>query len=392
VKRFFLNTMRARRRALQQRAHFDTWDVFSSSEFPEIKWEIPRAIAALLTSAQSKTSYFDAAGERVTEANAPGRYGAMLEIISDGAVLYRKFVTLFRASSDVDHRLPVDSNALPNALGISADIQRVHAEAIHEFKATTKHVGYKYTPSSAELLASLFEAKAADGAFKGRTRPSASCAEWWFGVQKQHGLLKHRYHIDLPADYGQDATTRWPLVLFLHGSGERGLDLEAVRDQGPPRLVRAGCAFPFILVSPQCDPGAWWQPVAVVDLLNEIRKKYNVDDARVYLTGLSMGGFGTWFTAMHFPERFAAIAPICGGGDPRDADLVKDVPLWAFHGMEDRVVKPESTTHMVDALNAIGGDPKMTLYDGVGHNSWDKAYAGDTLYTWLLGHTLKQLG
>lgn len=384
--------MRARRRAVQQRAHVDTWDVFSSSEFPEIQWELPRAVAALMTSAQSTTSYFDAAGARVTEARALGRYGAMLEVISDGVVLYRKFVTLFRASSEVDQRLPVDSNALPNALGISADIQRVHADAIREFKATAKRMGYRYHPSAAELLASLYEAKAADGVFKGRTRPSASCSEWWFGVQKQHGLLKHRYHIDLPADDGPQATTRWPLVIFLHGSGERGLDLEVVRDQGPPRLVGEGRAFPFILVSPQCDPGAWWQPIAVVDLLDEVRRKYNVDETRVYLTGLSMGGFGTWFTAMHFPERFAAIAPVCGGGDPRDADLVKDVPVWAFHGMQDRVVIPESTTHMVDALNAIGGDPKMTLYDGVGHASWGRAYAGDPLYAWLLEHTLKQSG
>ena len=124
-------------------------------------------------------------------------------------------------------------------------------------------------------------------------------------------------------------------------------------------------------------------------ILADVEKEFNTDKKRTYLTGLSMGGYGTWSLAAAFPDRWAAIAPVCGGGDPKSADKIKDIPCWCFHGGADPVVKPAQSTAMIDALKKVGGKPKYTEYEGVGHNSWDKAYGTDELYTWLLEHKKK---
>src|SRR5699024_6921671 len=125
------------------------------------------------------------------------------------------------------------------------------------------------------------------------------------------------YLLYLPQDYKETGYKRWPLVLFLHGAGERGNDLEAVKKNGLPKLVEEGRDFPFIIVSPQCPAGLWWSTDDLNLLLNDLIQRYEVDIDRIYATGLSMGGFGTWEMAIRFPDRFAAIAPICGGGDPK---------------------------------------------------------------------------
>jgi predicted peptidase len=202
------------------------------------------------------------------------------------------------------------------------------------------------------------------------------------------------YLLYLPGDYQARGTKRWPLMLFLHGAGERGANLWQVATHGPPKIVRKKTDFPFIVVSPQCPPGQTWSNATLLALLEDVTRKYQVDEGRVYLTGLSMGGFGTWSLGLEHPERFAAIAPICGGGDTikvllPDADkarALKTLGVWAFHGGKDPVVNPEESRRMIEALKRIGNDAKLTIYPEAGHDSWTEAYDDPALYDWLLEH------
>ncbi len=201
-------------------------------------------------------------------------------------------------------------------------------------------------------------------------------------------VMKIDYLLYLPKDYGK-TQDKWPLMIFLHGAGERGSDLNKVKVHGPPKLVERGKDLPFIIVSPQCPPGHWWptKVETVMALIDEIVEKYNVDESRIYLTGLSMGGYGTWAIACAHPERFAAIVPICGGGQPYLASRLQDVPVWAFHGEKDPVVPVRESQRMVAVVNAAGGNARLTVYPDAQHDSWTQTYDNPDLYTWLLSHT-----
>jgi predicted peptidase len=196
------------------------------------------------------------------------------------------------------------------------------------------------------------------------------------------------YLLYLPAGY-EASRTKWPLVLFLHGAGESGSDLSKVKVHGPPKLVEAGREFPFILVSPQC-PGRGWNPESLNALLDDLTRKYRVDKNRVYLTGLSMGGYGTWALAEAHPEKFAAIAPICGGGNPATARKLAKLPIWVFHGAKDPTVPIARSNEMVEALKAVGADVKFTVYPDAGHDSWTETYNNPEFYFWLLAQTRKK--
>jgi predicted peptidase len=199
--------------------------------------------------------------------------------------------------------------------------------------------------------------------------------------------VKCDYLLFLPQDYGKDKDKRWPLILFLHGSGERGSDLNKVKVHGPPKVVESTKKdLPFIVVSPQCPEGQWWDPDVLAALLDDIAANYSVDASRVYLTGLSMGGYGTWETAIEYPERFAAIAPICGGGNPFKADRIKAVPTWVFHGEKDEGVPIRKSEEMVEALKRAGGNVEFTRYPDAGHDSWTVTYDNPALYEWFLKH------
>jgi len=192
------------------------------------------------------------------------------------------------------------------------------------------------------------------------------------------------YLLYLPADYEQQDA--WPLVMFLHGAGERGDDLELVKKHGPPKLVENGKQFPFILVSPQCARGDWWssKPLELMALVDEISEKYKVDESRVYLTGLSMGGFGTWMLAAYAPERFAAIIPICGGGEVLATRALRNMPTWVFHGAKDPVVPLTRSEVMVTALERSNKQVKFTVYPDALHDSWTATYDNPEVYQWLL--------
>ncbi len=198
-----------------------------------------------------------------------------------------------------------------------------------------------------------------------------------------------RYVVYIPADY--DASKAWPAILFLHGSGETGSDgLRQVGVGLGAAILRAPDKWPFVVIIPQKPPQKrGWDAYddLLMAMLDTTKKDYNVDSSRLYLTGLSMGGYGTWALGAKHPALFAALVPICGGGNPSDAAILKNIPIWAFHGEADNVVPTQKSRDMVDAIKAAGGaDVMLTTYPGVGHNSWDNAYGDPKLSEWLLQH------
>lgn len=208
--------------------------------------------------------------------------------------------------------------------------------------------------------------------------------------RKVEVTAKLEYLLYVHRDY-PEAQEKWPLILFLHGGGEKGSDLKKVRRQGLPKLLEKKDDLPFIVASPQCPGNSRWsdhtQILALNALLDELIEKYPVDEDRVYLTGLSMGGMGSWALGPAFPERFAAMIPICGGGNHRDARKLTDMPIWVFHGAKDRVVPISKSQEMVDALKRAGNNNvKFTVYPEAGHDSWTETYNNPEIYKWLLKH------
>jgi predicted peptidase len=225
----------------------------------------------------------------------------------------------------------------------------------------------------------------------------------------------YKYLLALPSGYDAHGERRWPMILFLHGSGERGDDVWTITKHGPPRLLRGETANTknetpapeqspaaakllaenFIVVSPQCPKDQWWDSEAVLALLDEIVATHRVDTTRVYLTGLSMGGFGTWQLGLSHPERFAAIVPVCGGGNFADAfhanrqkrAELRSLAVWAFHGAKDPTVPLAESERMVDQLKKLQvGEVQLTVYPDAKHDSWTETYANPELYRWLLRH------
>jgi len=194
------------------------------------------------------------------------------------------------------------------------------------------------------------------------------------------------YLFFLPATYGADPAIKWPLILFLHGAGETGTSLKKLKVHGIPKKVEKQPDFPFIVVSPQCPYEFCWryELPTLNALLDEVVAAYAVDTQRVYVTGLSMGGFGAWALASLYPERFAAVVPICGGGNPATVGSLKEIPVWAFHGALDELVPLEQSQRMVDALQACGGNVRLTVYPDLAHDSWTRTYDNPALYDWLL--------
>ncbi|MGB6222240.1 prolyl oligopeptidase family serine peptidase [Haloferula sp.] len=191
------------------------------------------------------------------------------------------------------------------------------------------------------------------------------------------------YLLVRPADSSPD--TKLPMVVFLHGSGERGDDLELVKLHGPPKQALEGEGLPFVVLAPQCPAKQWWNSSTVIALTKKIAKEQNIDPDRIHLTGLSMGGFGTWDIIAHAPELFASAVPICGGGDPETAPTIKDLPIWAIHGEDDKVVPAAKTREMEKALRDAGAKRlRTTYYPGVGHDSWTQAYNDPALYAWMM--------
>lgn len=192
---------------------------------------------------------------------------------------------------------------------------------------------------------------------------------------------------------------RYPLVIFLHGSGERGNDnIVTLKHIAPLFLEEKNRKqYPCLVMVPQCPANENWtypnwyqepkEPMrTVVELIDSLASLPSIDSMRIYITGLSMGGYGTWYLLTRYPEKFAAAVPICGGGDPHQVEKFKHVPIWAFHGSKDDAVPVAQTRNMITALKKAGAKPTYTEYKKVGHDSWVKAYQESELLPWLFSH------
>ncbi|KAI9101752.1 phospholipase/Carboxylesterase [Phlyctochytrium arcticum] len=252
-----------------------------------------------------------------------------------------------------------------------------------------------------------------------------------FEQKKSPASYAYRYYLSTPPTYETDTTTKWPLILFLHGKGESAqgggpAELEYVKRHGIPKLVaayeliKAGkpplvkipgpvsaekekdepdageipvneecakiVAEQFITVSPQVDlaKGYGWNTAALDALLSEVQETYRVDPNRIYVTGVSMGGSGTWNQALYSPQKFAAIAPVCGDTDPTRLGLIKKLPIWVFHGVLDTKVPVTHSEQAVEALKELGSSVKYTPYPRAKHDSWTETYNNPALYKWFL--------
>lgn len=203
----------------------------------------------------------------------------------------------------------------------------------------------------------------------------------------EHHMFKTMPYLLSQPEQGEENEGK-PLILFLHGVGERGTDLQLIKQYGIPDRVATVSDFPFITVSPQCPKDSYWteETETLKELLIHCVQTYKADPERVYLTGLSMGGAGAWRLAIDHPHLFAALAPICGKSYPKEAHALKGLPVWIFHGEEDDVNPLTHSKDMAEALLEEGADVLLTVYPEVGHDSWTKAYETEELYRWFLSH------
>ena len=172
---------------------------------------------------------------------------------------------------------------------------------------------------------------------------------------------------------------------FLHGAGERGDDIKLLKSTGLPNILEKK-DIPFIVASPQCPSGKQWSTEILINLIENLLEKYRIDRDRIYLTGISMGGYATWSLSIKYPDMFAAIAPMCGGGSPWQSYKIKHLPVWAFHGALDRIIPYEKTREMVESLKDFKANVKFTLYPDAEHDCWTRSYNNPELYEWFLQH------
>lgn len=194
-----------------------------------------------------------------------------------------------------------------------------------------------------------------------------------------------RYYLYFPEEYEKNPEREFGLLLFLHGGGESGDSLETIKSNGPPKLIAQGKQFPFLILAPQ-NPNKkqWWNTRAVAQLLDSIVEANRVDPRRIYLTGLSRGGGAAWEMSVQYPDKFAAMAVVCGMSPlPYASWIDPELPIWVFHGTEDKSIPFSESSDMVDKLKQMGHAVRFTAYDGIGHNAWIQAYQTEELYNWF---------
>jgi predicted esterase len=331
------------RRAESRLAPLPISDVFSTPDFPPVGYPDPHYVEELVGPVTTATRFFDGQGREVSRADKPGRYMAKIDVTSRVGT-FTTYRTLFRAP-----------------------------------------VGWSGEAKDAVTAAASFE-----GILTNPARPDAAKkAE----QDRVHALRKHlgtqvkyEYEVKAPSDYEATSDRKWPLIVFLHGSGggdEKSWPTVKLTD-GPMAVAHREDHFPFIVVALR-SPGGWFPP-AVEDAIDDVESKYAIDKSRVYLAGFSMGGFGTWSTAYDQPSRFAAIAPVAAGsGNPDLMPLLKDVPAWVFNGGADTTTSPVLARSAVEALKRAGGSVRYTEYPGEGHgDALRLAFANKELYDWFL--------
>jgi len=383
-----------RREAFREaRLRFGSY-VFAETAFPGVDFEQPSAVEDYIGRYTLKTEFYDADFNPVPTATKPGRYGAIVTIAADTGFVTHRYVTLYRAAKPWrgwgDDPVAC-SMEFPDAVGLDTAVVREQNQSVREFVSdVVLDLGFRTDRASAVLLAGLHEIQPGVGPLPHHLGPSSRNDDWWYALRRKLGLLEpYQYVTILPTGYDQDPAKHWPLMIFLHGSDGHATDFAHIRRQGLRRRgVDESTGLPFVIVcAQQPEDREWWNPRQVNDLLDTALAKYRIDPDHVYLTGLSMGGFGTWETAFRHPDRFAAIVPISGGAQPDDAPAVVNLPIWIFHGQKDPTVPVRLDVRMANALQRLGGRCKISIDPEGGHDSWINAYAMDELYAWMLAQS-----
>ncbi len=360
--------------------------VFDQQKFPPLEFENPLLAEGLIGPYAFKVRFFDGMFQEVAMAEKTGRYGAIVEIQPASGSPSRRFITLFHSKDPINWRdMKVDGSLiLPLQLGIKPEVIVRQLPAINQFLSRKVIDSTLRDADASILLAGLYHADAGAPAVD-RTSPYRDNERWWYALKKKTGTMQqYQYAVHVPAEAKNDAARKFPAILILHGSGERGTDLSMVMKNVPYQLAEKRTDFPFIVIAPLCPMREWWKPESVKYLVDEVMAKYPIDPDRLYLTGLSMGGFGSWAVAIEYPDLFAAVVPICGGGDTADIERIKNIPIWIFHGDKDGAVPVKLSDEIFDALKKIGGRVRYSRYPGVDHGSWGPAYNTEDLYKWLL--------
>lgn len=332
---------------------------FCGSILPTPDVADPFAAEDLLGVYTLSTRYFDAQYNEVTTASKPGRYAAVVHLAGAAGLSTDRIFTLYRYPEKIGWRDPLELSAkdltFPKEFGIAPAVTARQSTVILDAFKRNLFFNLERRDDGAILLAGLAETAADAPPFVSRTDPGAVNDVYIHTLRQKLDITpSYRYLEHLPPNYAADKDARFPLIIFLHGSGERGDDLNTVKRTGLPAYLARHPEFPAVVISPQCPLGEWWHPLEIHDLIDQALVKYRIDPDRIYMTGLSRGGFGTWSYATWYPSSLAAIVPICGIGDPKDMARLKSLPTWVFHGEADRVVPIGPDRECVEALKAAG--------------------------------------
>ncbi len=366
--------------------------VFNTNQFPPGAFVQNDQTQAALGSIKADTTFYNEKFEEVKQADAPGRYGVVVRITLGDGIKANRFITIYRIPANaVTQAVDVGKYKIPIETGTSPEIaQRQQTElAIAMKSAISGDTG----TANFGLLLSIVKAipgTTPDQLFTTLMTYRSSDDAMWFELRKRLNLQEsYNYEPQLPEGYDADPAKRWPLILFLHGSGDIGTEVPSVSFHGLPKFLASGKKLPAVIISPRC-PDEWWSAPVLGRFLDDISAKYRVDPNRIMVTGASMGGFGTWELAEKFPGRFAAIAPVCGGGNPTGAASLSKLPIWTFHGQLDTTVPIFLTQNMVAAIQKAGGTPHFTIYPTTKHDAWKQAYTTDALFTWMFAQKRSQ--
>ena len=366
--------------------------VFTSSVFPTCDVAQPALLETLLGRYSIHTTFYDAQFRPVVHASTPGRYGAVVKIVTASKTLER-LVTLFRLPEELGADRPTETAALvlPTRFGLDAGVQVQQSAVMNSFLGRLLREGESNGEDQAIVFSWLFET--APGAPKAvaRTDPWSSNTRWAIQLRKAIGKLeRYNYVIHLPDNYNESTEKRWPLLIELHGSGAELKSFEAYQTAAQNSHQACKKDYPAIVVFPRNSDTdrTRWTPALLNLLIDELLVQHKVDSRRIYLTGFSLGAYGTWATALEAPERFAAIVPIAGAGDKGDVLRLKDMPIWVFHGTKDEAVPFARSQEMVDALKAVGSSVKFTIYQDQGHGIMGAAMGDPDFYPWLFRQAL----
>ena len=364
--------------------------IFGGDSFPNIELVNRDLVEAAVGPVSQTTRYFDGQWNEVTAPKSSGRYGEIIAFSAGGGLSWTRHVTLYKTprpyhSLTDPYQVSVEFPAafgIPPAVAVG-QVWNIRTAARRAFGQDESN-----GDNLATVVAALQDIAADPARWQGFSYYYIDRA-WWaeLGRRRLGENQDYKYLSYFPADYDKDPNKHWPLLLFLHGSGERGDDLKLLNKWGPLTWVNQGHPLPMIIIEPQCPEDQHWDTVRLARLLDQISAEKRVDPKRIYITGLSMGGYGTCDFAATYPQRVAAIASLSGGEDPGLAPRLKTIPSWFFHGAEDETVPPSLSIDLAHALQQLGAPAELTIYPGVGHGKWDMTYNHPALYSCFLSQS-----